>query len=123
MLIAMSTWAVSVRCTSRETKLLVTECGDDLLKARLHTNPRHPRALVTLCEGLAMWHGTPLRVAVSAASDAMDCFERVFYGGDLVEPSSALVVLEPHLRSERRGSLRGVGDFRAMRPRLVRDEP
>jgi hypothetical protein len=121
MLNARPTWAVSVRCTSRETKLLVTELGNDLLKARLDPHPRHPRALMTLCEGLALWHGSPLRVAVSAADDAMDCFERIFYGGDLVEPISALVLLEAHLRRERRHGL-GLGDFRAMRLRLVKDD-
>lgn len=122
MLMARPTWAVSVRCTSRETKLLVTDRGDEVLKARLSTHPCHPRALVTLCEGLALWHGTPLRVAVSAAGDAMDCFERIFYAGDLVEPQSPLVLLEAHLRGEQRGDARGPGDFRGLRIRLVRDD-
>lgn len=122
MLIARPTWTVSVQCTRYETKLRVTELGDDLLRARLDPAPRHPRALVTLCEGLALWHGSPLRVAVSAASDAMDCFERIFYGGGLVEPTSPLVLLERDLRGARRRSPLKLGDFRTMRPRLVRDD-
>lgn len=124
MLIARPTWAVSVRCTTRETKLLVTELGDDLLKARLPTTPSHPRALLTLCEGLALWHGSPLRVAVSADVDAQDHCERIFYAGGLLEPSSALVLLElapPRERSRRRLRGRGLGDFRQLR--LVEDEP
>ncbi len=122
MVIARPTWTVSVRCTRRETKLLVTELGTDLLKARLCPHPRQPRALMTLCEGLALWHGSPLRVAVSAADNAMDCFERIFYDGDFVEPTSPLVLLEAHVRNGRRRCLDGLGDFRGMRLRLVRDD-
>jgi hypothetical protein len=102
MLIARPTWQVTVRCTSRETKLVVNEWESELLKARLTSAPAHPRALVTLCEGLALWHGMPLFVAASADADARDCFERVFYGGDLLAPSSPLVVLEDRRRSESR---------------------
>jgi hypothetical protein len=124
MLIAKSTWAVNVRCTTRDTKLLVTDHRDDVLKARLTASPCHPRALLTLCEGLALWHGSPLRIAVSADADAQDHCERIFYAGGLVEPSSALVLLElepPRERPRRRLRGRGLGDFRQLR--LVEDEP
>jgi hypothetical protein len=124
MLIAKGTWAVTVRCTTRETKMLVTDSGQDVLKARLSAPPEHPRALVTLCEGLALWHGSPLRVAVSADEDAQGCFERIFYGGDLLEPRSPLVLLDRDLRrprTQRRIHGRGLGDFRQLR--LVEDEP
>ncbi|MGH7899040.1 MAG: hypothetical protein ACREQQ_13880 [Candidatus Binatia bacterium] len=120
MLISKPTWMVSVRCTSRETKLRVTERGDDLMKARLPTYPGHPRALMTVCEGLALWHGMPLGVAVSADADAVDCFERIFFGGDLFEPRSPLVVLEDDRRRDGRKNLDGFGEFR--RVRLVRGE-
>lgn len=124
MLIATPTWTVSVRCTSSETKLLATESGNDLLKARLCTLPAHPRALLTLCEGLALWQGSPLRVAVSADEDARDCFERIFYAGDLLEPRSPLVLLQRQVSrpgKPRRIRGRGLGDFRQLR--LVEDEP
>lgn len=123
MLYARPTWTVRVRCTNRDTKLLVTEDGDDLLKARLSTTPGHPRALVTLCEGLALWHGAPLRVAVSADDGARACIERILYAGDLLEPRSPLVVLEhqrPRPRARQRLHGRGLGDFRQLR--LVEDE-
>lgn len=94
MLIAKPRWAVSARCTTRETKLLVTDSGDDVIKARLPTLPSHPRALVTLCEGLALWHGSPPRVAVSADADVQDHCERIFYADGLLEPRSALVLVE-----------------------------
>ena len=49
---------------------------------------------MTLCEGLALWHGAPLRVAVSADGDAQDCIERIFYAGDLLQRYGPLVLLE-----------------------------
>ncbi len=121
MLISRPTWMMSVRCTAVETKLLVTDTtrGDDLLRARLNTWPAHPRALLTMCEGLALWHGLPLRVAVSADENARDCLDRVFYGGGLVDPHSPLVMLEvrpSRARARRRcvnGS--GLGNFRRLR--------
>lgn len=100
--------------------MLVTENGDDVMKARLPTVPNHPRALMQLCEGLALWHGTPLCVAVSADDDCQDCFDRIFYGDELVEPASALVVLEHRRCVDRRKRIRGVGDFRQLR--LLEDE-
>lgn len=124
MLISRSSWTVSVMCTRSETKLLATEAAGDVLKARLSTSPVHPRALLTLCEGLALWQGSPLRVAVSVDDDAQGCFERIFYAGDLLEPRSPLVLLEhqlPPVRTRRQIRGRGLGDFRQLR--LVEDEP
>lgn len=110
-------WTVSVRCTHDETRVLVTEGDGDVLKARLSPEPGHPRALMTLCEGLALWHGLPLCVAVSADDDAREPFERVFYAGGLVELQSPLVRLElrPALGRGRRLRGRGLGDFRGLR--------
>ena len=125
MSITRASWMVSVRCTSAEAKVLVTDTwlGRDLLKARLPTSPCHPRALLTLCEGLALWHGLPLCVAVSADADAQHCFERIFYGGGNVDPRSPLVTLETRPLRARRGRARQghvLGDFRQLR--LVEDE-
>lgn len=122
------TWAVRVHCTNRETKLLVTEDCDDVLKARLSVTsvtPGHPRALLTLCEGLAMWHGTPLHVAVSADDDAQACIERILYAGALLEPERESLLVEfehqrPRIRPPRRIQGRGLGDFRQLR--LVEDD-
>jgi hypothetical protein len=110
-------WMVSVRCTHDETRVLVTEDHGDVLKARLCPEPGHPRALLTLCEGLALWHGLPLCVAVSADDDAREPFERVFYAGGLVELQSPLVRLEhrPPQHQGRRLRGRGLGDFRGLR--------
>jgi hypothetical protein len=125
MSITRASWMVSVRCTSADAKVLVTDTwlGRDLLKARLPASPCHPRALLTLCEGLALWHGIPLCVAVSAEADAQRCFERIFYGGGLVEPRSPLITLEtrpPRERQRRARQGQVLGDFRQLR--LVEDD-
>jgi hypothetical protein len=122
MLIMRPRWTVNVRSTATETVMRVMQERDDVLKARLPAWPEHPRALLTLCEGLALWHGWPLRVAVSADADSQDNFERIFYADGLIEPQSPLVVLEHHLDAARRGRrIRGVGGERR-RLRIVRDE-
>ncbi len=126
MLITKASWVVSVRCTNRGTKLLVrdTVMGTDVMKARLPGFPGHPRAMMTMCEGLALWHGLPLCVAASADEDSKHSFEQVFYAGDLIEPQSPLVILEARPTrgrgSSRERRERGLGDFRQLR--LVEDE-
>lgn len=108
-------WRVVLRFVPSGVQALVTDQGDDVLKARLSSYPGHPRALVTLMEGLALWCGTALCVAVCVDDDAQDCFERVFYGDGFLGPESPLVDFEHHHREERPYRLRGVGDFRQLR--------
>lgn len=110
-----STWKVSLRCARTATKLLVTDMGDDVLKARLISEPCHPRALVTLIEGLSLWHGAPLCVAACADDDALDRFERVFYAGGFLPPPSPLATFEVNERLGVPHRLRGLGDFRQLR--------
>ena len=65
----MPAWKTTLRVRPEAVKLLVqTEEGDDILKAQLPGYPDHPRALLSLLEGLALWCGTPLCVAISAAA-------------------------------------------------------
>ena len=113
----MGTYKVALRCHSHDVQLLVTEMGDDILKARLSPSPAHPRALVTLLEGLALWQGAPVCVAVSANEKSQACFDQVFcgYGGGLFGPESPLVHLEHRLDNPRPKRLRGLGDFRQLR--------
>jgi len=118
MSITRASWMVTVRCMSAEANVQVTDAwtGRDLLEARLPAGPCHPRALMTLCEGLALWHGLPLCVAVSADADAQRCFEQIFYGDGLVEPRSPLVTLEPRPpRQPRARRGRAPGDLRKLR--------
>ena len=61
----MRTWHCTLHVTKHEAKLLLTspEQGD-LLKARLDPRPCHPRALLTMLEGLSLWNGHPLCVVL-----------------------------------------------------------
>lgn len=108
-------YKVAMRCRTDLLQLLVTDMGDDVLKTRLSTNPAHPRALLTLLEGLALWQGAPLCVAVSVDEHAGACFEQTFYGDGLFGPESPLVRFEHRLDNRRPRRLRGLGDFRQLR--------
>jgi hypothetical protein len=56
------------------TRVLATDgSGLSLLKARLPHSPRHPRALATLCEALALWCGRPLRAALAVDGPGAFC--------------------------------------------------
>ncbi len=114
----MRPWAVVIRLTTEMAWILVTDAeGDDRLQARL-PRPRHHRALRTLLEGLALWGGWPLRVAISA--DELDpwSFEEDVFGLDLDRSGDAdLLELSFLLPSRDRDRL-GVGDFESLR-RLV----
>ena len=56
----------TVRACPNEVRLLVTHRGDDCLRAVLPRRPAHPRALHTLLDALAMWHGSPVHAALVA---------------------------------------------------------
>ena len=118
----MSGWKAGVRMTASESKVLVTsDTGDDLLKAALPSWSNHPRALLTLLEGIALWQGAPLCVAISAAGDA-EASHVLDLCGDRIWPQESALVrfffVAPTRRKRHR--LRGVGDFRQLR--LVVDD-
>src|SRR5271168_2066810 len=65
----MALWPTMLRIGGKELKLLVMSPeGDDLLKARLPVRPPHPRALLTLLEGVALWSGEPVLAVISAGA-------------------------------------------------------
>jgi hypothetical protein len=114
----MAMWSVTLRL-GREMKLLVTSPeGDDLIKARLPIRPPHPRALLTMLEGIALFSGEPICAVISAAAHRTDWLESEHWS-DLWAPESPLVHFDfalPAPRARRR--LRGVGDFRDVRRHL-----
>lgn len=115
----MRPWKGVVRATSREVKVLVFEPQQgDLLKARLPLRAQHPRALLTLLEGVALWRGQPLRVVVSAASadDGRPFWcDSGLFGDELWPGESQLVRYEVGGRDSRPRRLVGLGDFRPLR--------
>lgn len=113
-------WTSSLRVTAREATLLVMcpETGD-VLKARLPMPPQHPRALLTLLEGVALFAGQPLCVAISVGPLSAPWLGSGLFGDELWPAESPLVrfVAARHVHRRR---LDGLGSFRALRGREVR---
>lgn len=109
-------WHCTLRVTRQQTRLLVTRSGSDLLKARFDTTPCHPRALLTLLEGVSLWGGhQPLHVALSAADDSRDSHGSMLFGDELWPAESSLVRFEVVHQGRRERRLDGLGDFRDVR--------
>ena len=107
-------WQCTLHVAQHEATLLVTDPPHDLLKARLDPRPRHPRALLTVLEGLSLWQGEPLRVALCVAANYPAGVESTLLGNELWPTESQLVqfdIVHP-VRPKR---LDGVGDFRRVR--------
>jgi hypothetical protein len=119
----MAQWPTMVRIGAEDLKLLVTSAqGNDQIKARLPLRPPHPRALLTLLEGVVLFSGEPLYVVPSAGShrdDWLGCeaWARIC-GPPRVRSFTSTSRSPPRVRR----TLRGVGDFRGVRRhlRLVR---
>ena len=112
----MALWSVTLRL-GKDLRLLVTSPeGDDLIKARLPLRPLHPRALLTMLEGIALFSGEPIDVATSAGSHHDDWLDSEQWCDDLWPAESPLVHFDFALPTPRaRRLLRGVGDFRDVR--------
>jgi hypothetical protein len=109
-------WQCTLRATAREVTVLLGDEEGDLLKARLRAPPSHPRALVTLLEGLSLWRGAPpLVVALSAAEDFRAGPASTLFGDELWPAESPLVRFELVHPVRRRARLDGLGDFRPVR--------
>ena len=113
----MHPWNTRLLVEPTHLKILTADEEGDLLKARLPASPRHPRALLTLLEGLALWTGTPL-CAVTCAPDRWDpSLVAGLFGNDFAPVESALVryeFVQPPMRRRRPRRLSGVGDFRQL---------
>jgi len=100
--------------TQNHTKLLLSCPQGDLLKAQLDLRPSHPRALLTLLEGLSLWSGEPLPVVLSVDDHCNDSLPSLL--GDGPWPGeSQLVRFDIEYRGPRQVRLPGLGDFRSLR--------
>jgi len=112
----LSSWNARVQIDPKDVKLLVTSAeAGDVLKARLPLVPSHPRALLTLLEGLALWQGQPIGAAWSAGDRWRSLFESSVFGDELWPAESPLVQYRVAAPGRRAAHLRGLGDFRALR--------
>ena len=97
--------------------------GETFLKAHLDSEPRHPRALGTLLEAVALWQGLPVRAAISVGGRDGSCASHLYRemflddGGALYR----LVWVPTGLPRRRSARLHGLGSFRDLE-RLVVEE-
>ena len=112
----MRHWTSALRLSGREVKLLITDWeGSDVLKARFSASPQHPRAMLTLLEGIALYSGHRLDVALGADETCPSSLGSRLLGDELWPAESQLVEFHVVPRGPRRVRLRGLGDFRALR--------
>jgi hypothetical protein len=107
----MTQWPTTVRIGAEDLKLLVTSPeGDDRIKARLPLRPSHPRALLTLLEGVALFSGEPLYAVISAGEHHDAWLGSEQWCEDLWPAESPLVRFDFAIPPPRpRRILRGVG--------------
>lgn len=113
----MATWHTRIEPLPQGVRLLVTgPAGEDLLKAQLASAPEHPRALLTVLEGLALWHGEPLCVAISAERPCHPSLGLGPFDDPPSWPQASALVHYTYLGTPARARrIRGVGDFRRLR--------
>lgn len=112
----MNTWKTTVQPTRRAVRLLMTDPDrNEVLKAVLPPYPQHPRALLTLLEGLALWVAHPLTAVVSVAPSVDQRSVEALFGDGFLPLDSALVQFDTAGAVKRRRTLAGVGDFRQLR--------
>jgi hypothetical protein len=118
----MAIWT-AIHPGSRYTRVLATAgVRKTLLKAHLSVQPKHPRALPTLLEALALWQGERVHGALvadeQAAMSGTSIYRDTF---DHIEPTPLFqldVVGRHPRRRDAGGVLRGMGDFRDLRQLL-----
>ncbi len=111
-------WRCTLQVNAYETKLLVSNSVGDLLKARIDASPQHPRALLTLLEGLSLWSGYPLCVALSVDDSCPEWPGTLL--GDFYPRESQLVHFDLIPTGRRRHDR---GDLRPMKLRLRVNKP
>lgn len=96
--------------------------GETILKARLSPQPSHPRALATLLEAVALWHGTKVHAALCASDAGGACGSSLYRAAfdDFGGPLYTLEWVPTGGRGRRRHrDLAGLGDFADLRQVIV----
>jgi len=115
----MDELVMAISASERETRVLLTQGPDEVMKARLRARatPAHRFAGPMLCESMALWHDQRVRAVVSADSEDV-LFALGLCDGLGVARATLHYVVEPLFTHEppRRGQrLSGLGDFRGER--------
>jgi hypothetical protein len=115
---------MGVRPGTEVTRILIQETRLTVLKARLPDVPQHPRALETLAEGVALWCGRPLYVALGVADEDALCVSPRWQATVDVLTRTPLVTIEPVIGRPRppwrvadHGNLGDFGGVRQLRGR------
>jgi hypothetical protein len=97
--------------------------SDAILKARLSRDPKHPRALGTLLEAMALWQGQPVRAALCADGSALSSDSNLYREAFLDDGGAlySVVWVPGGARRRRPSGLCGLGEFRDLE-RLVIEE-
>ena len=112
------TITVTIAPEPGRVRLLATSGPTDILKAMLGSAYQaHPRAAATLLEGLALWYQRPLSVVLYVDEEdngsALELYDGLGFGQKTIHYDVGIVTAA--LRSRRRRTLTGVGDFRDLR--------
>lgn len=114
----MKRWTSCLKIHRGMVRLLVQDPHvGDVLKASLPPQTHHPRALLTLLEGLALYQGAPLSTVISVEPS---CQLSRLAGllGDELWPSESQLVRFDIVAPGRRRRLAGLGSFEPLRRTL-----
>lgn len=84
-------WEAKLEVKRERVELRVSEGEREVVEAVFSGYPDHPRALLFVLEGLALWSGKPLCVAIHAARPVSHSLGLGSFGGDDWPQASALV--------------------------------
>ena len=115
-----SIW-MGIAPSSETTRVIaMAEPGDTILKAQLAGDPKHPRALRTLLEAIALWQGQPVRAALCADAEGLSCDSNLCREAFLDDGGAlySVVWVPAGAPRRRRPRLDGLGNFRDLE-RLV----
>jgi hypothetical protein len=95
--------------------------SDTILKAQLARDAKHPRALATLLEAVALWQGQPVRAALCADDSGLSCDSNICREAFLDDGGAlySVVWVPAAARHRRRDRLHGLGNFRDLERLLM----
>jgi hypothetical protein len=97
--------------------------GETILKAQLAANPKHPRALGTLLEAVALWQGLPVRAALCVNARAGSCDSNLYRDAFSDEGGAlySVVWVPASTQRSRRVRLDGLGRFQDLERLVTRE--